>query len=95
MTINNLKYLYFSLKKKTNIVIRGNKGKKKFKKGLIKLLMIGAVLKAKLEFLLKIVATHLQIKFFIVALLGLIVNVARLWFDLKKGHSPQKVCLLL
>lgn len=58
----------------------------------MKLLLIGAVLKAKLEFLLKILATHLQIKFFIVALLGLVVNVARFWFDLKKGHNPQKVC---
>lgn len=57
----------------------------------MKLLLIGAVLKAKIELLLKIIATHLQIKFFIVAVIGLIVNIARFWVDLKRGQQPQKV----
>lgn len=57
----------------------------------MKLLLIGAVLKAKIELLLKIIATHLQIKFFIVAVIGLVVNIARFWVDLKRGQQPQKV----
>lgn len=57
----------------------------------MKLLLIGAVLKAKIELLLKVIATHLQIKFFFVAVIGLIVNIARFWVDLKRGHQPQKV----
>lgn len=67
------------------------KGKKKKRRALMKLLLIGAVLKAKIELLLKIIATHLQIKFFIVAVIGLVVNIARFWVDLKRGQQPQKV----
>ncbi|XP_055316948.1 uncharacterized protein LOC129576256 isoform X2 [Sitodiplosis mosellana] len=66
------------------------KGKKKKRRALMKLLLIGAVLKAKIELLLKIIATHLQIKFFVVAVIGLIVNIARFWVDLKRGQTPQK-----
>lgn len=72
--------------------LRGHKkGKKKKKKALMKLLLIGAVLKAKIELFLKLFATHLQVKFFIVALIGLFLNIAKFWIDLKRGHSPQKV----
>lgn len=77
-----------------NIGKRG-KGKKKKRRALMKLLLIGAVLKAKIELLLKIIATHLQIKFFVVAVIGLIVNIARFWVDLKRGQTPQKVCMWL
>lgn len=76
--------------------LRGaKKGKKKKRKAIMKLLLIGAVLKAKLELFLKLLATHLQIKFFIIALIGLFINVAKFWIDLKRGHSPQKVNLEL
>lgn len=72
--------------------LRGHKkGKKKKRKAIMKLLLIGAVLKAKIELFLKLLATHLQIKFFIVALIGLFLNIAKFWIDLKRGHSPQKV----
>lgn len=71
------------------------KGKKKKRRALMKLLLIGAVLKAKIELLLKIIATHLQVKFFVVAVIGLIVNIARFWVDLKRGQTPQKVCIRL
>lgn len=68
------------------------RGKKKKKiVGLIKLLILGAVIKAKLALLLKVLAVKLQIKFFLVALAGLILNAARFYLDLKKGHQPQKV----
>lgn len=74
------------------LALRGaKKGKKKKRKAIMKLLLIGAVLKAKLELFLKLLATHLQIKFFIIALIGLFINVAKFWIDLKRGHSPQKV----
>ncbi|XP_037040301.1 uncharacterized protein LOC119077236 isoform X1 [Bradysia coprophila] len=74
------------------LALRGHKkGKKKKRKALMKLLLIGAVLKAKIELFLKLFATHLQVKFFIVALIGLFLNIAKFWIDLKRGHSPQKV----
>lgn len=71
---------------------RGKKKKKQFKKAILKLLVLAALLKVKFEFLLKVMATHLQVKFFIIAALGLLLNAAKFWIDLKKGHSPQKVC---
>lgn len=71
---------------------RGKKKKKKEKiKALIKLFLIGALLKAKLTLLLKLLSAALQVKFFLVALAGLILNAARFYLDLKKGHHPQKV----
>lgn len=69
---------------------KGNKGGKK-KKGYMKIFMIGAALKAKLEMLLKLLSFHLQLKFFAIAAIGLIVNIARFWLDVKKGQAPQKV----
>ncbi|GLV39605.1 uncharacterized protein CBL_08328 [Carabus blaptoides fortunei] len=65
--------------------------KKKKRKALIKLLILGAVLKAKITLLLQLFTAALQVKFFLIALAGLIVNKIRLWYDLKKGHQPQKV----
>lgn len=57
----------------------------------MKIFMIGAALKAKLEMLLKLLSFHLQLKFFAIASIGLIVNIARFWLDVKKGQAPQKV----
>lgn len=73
------------------ITAKRGKGKKKKKKALMKLLLIGAVLKSKIELLLKILGTHLQIKFFIISVISLIVNIARFWVDLKRSQNPQKV----
>lgn len=50
---------------------------------------LGAIVKSKLELLLKILSFHLQLKFFAIALVGLVINLARFWIDLKK--QPQKV----
>ncbi|EFA06938.1 uncharacterized protein LOC103313673 [Tribolium castaneum] len=72
----------------------GESRKKKKKEkliGLIKLIIIGIVLKAKITLLLKALSAALQVKFFLVALAGLILNAARFYLDLKKGHQPQKV----
>ncbi|XP_063391567.1 uncharacterized protein LOC134677059 [Cydia fagiglandana] len=66
--------------------------KKKKKKAILKLLILGAVLKAKIGTLLQILSFKLQVKFFILALIGLGINLARFWIDVKKQHQPpQKV----
>ncbi|CAH2056628.1 unnamed protein product, partial [Iphiclides podalirius] len=66
--------------------------KKKKKKAILKLLILGAVLKAKIGTLLQILSFKLQVKFFIIALIGLGINLARFWVELKnKHHQPQKV----
>ncbi|KAL5282284.1 hypothetical protein ACFFRR_005460 [Megaselia abdita] len=70
----------------------GSRGKKKKKKkALVKLMLWGTIIKGKIELLLKILSAHLQIKFFLIALVGLLINIARFWIDIKKSHSPQKV----
>ncbi|XP_017841617.1 neurofilament medium polypeptide isoform X2 [Drosophila busckii] len=73
----------------TNYVTRGKKKKKK--KALAKLVLLGSFLKAKIELLLKILGAHLQIKFFAIALIGLLINIARFWIDVKRGGAPSKV----
>ncbi|XP_038217789.1 uncharacterized protein LOC119836502 isoform X1 [Zerene cesonia] len=66
--------------------------KKKKKKAILKLLLLGAVLKAKIGTLLQILSFKLQVKFFIIALIGLAINLARFWVELKHKHQqPQKV----
>lgn len=57
----------------------------------MKLLVLGAVLKAKIEMLLKILSFKLQLKFLAIAAIGLLINLARFWVDVKKSHHPQKV----
>ncbi|XP_068149113.1 uncharacterized protein [Drosophila tropicalis] len=74
---------------RSNGVTRGKKKKKK--KALMKLVLLGSFLKAKIELLLKILGAHLQIKFFAIALIGLLINIARFWIDVKRGGSPSKV----
>uniref|UniRef100_A0A1I8N2G5 Uncharacterized protein n=1 Tax=Musca domestica TaxID=7370 RepID=A0A1I8N2G5_MUSDO len=70
-------------------VTRGKKKKKK--KAIQKFILLGSFLKAKIELLLKILGAHLQIKFFAIALIGLLINIARFWIDVKRGGVPQKV----
>lgn len=55
----------------------------------MKIFFIGALIKAKVEMLLKILSFHLQLKFFAIALASFIINLARFWVDLKK--APAKV----
>ncbi|XP_055383716.1 uncharacterized protein LOC129613611 [Condylostylus longicornis] len=66
------------------------RGKKKKKKALMKLMLIGTIIKGKIELLLKILSAHLQVKFFAIALVGLIINIARFWIDIRRGGVPQK-----
>ncbi|KAH8350021.1 hypothetical protein KR084_011525 [Drosophila pseudotakahashii] len=74
---------------RSNGVTRGKKKKKK--KTIAKFIMIGSFLKAKIELLLKILGAHLQVKFFAIALIGLLINIARFWIDVKRGSPPSKV----
>ncbi|KAH8339776.1 hypothetical protein KR074_004803, partial [Drosophila pseudoananassae] len=74
---------------RSNGVTRGKKKKKK--KALAKIMLIGSILKAKIELLLKILGAHLQVKFFAIALIGLLINIARFWIDVKRGSPPSKV----
>ncbi|XP_034121820.1 titin isoform X2 [Drosophila guanche] len=64
--------------------------KKKKKKALAKVMLVGTFLKAKIELLLKILGAHLQVKFFAIALIGLLINIARFWIDVKRGSPPSK-----
>lgn len=67
---------------------KGKKGKK-HKKGIMKMFFLAAIVKSKIELLLKVLSFHLQLKFFAIALVGLVINLARFWIDIKK--TPQKV----
>ncbi|XP_053687086.1 uncharacterized protein LOC128736624 [Sabethes cyaneus] len=78
-------------KKHLHHILKLGKRKGKKKKTYIKLFMLGAALKGKIELLLKILSFHLQLKFFAIAAIGLLINIARFWFDLKKQPQPQKV----
>lgn len=62
-------------------------GKKK--KQLQRLLGLVMLFKAKLSLLLQLISTHLQVKFFVIAVISLLINVAKFWLDLKK--PPAKV----
>lgn len=62
-------------------------GKKK--KQLQRLLGLVMLFKAKLSLLLQLISTHLQVKFFVIAVISLLINVAKFWLDLKK--PPGKV----
>ncbi|XP_058459147.1 uncharacterized protein LOC131435357 isoform X3 [Malaya genurostris] len=80
-----------SPKKHLHHILKLGKRKGKKKKTYIKLFMLGAALKGKIELLLKILSFHLQLKFFAIAAIGLLINIGRFWFDLKKQPQPQKV----
>ncbi|CAL1686894.1 unnamed protein product [Lasius platythorax] len=64
-------------------------GKKK-KKHLQKLLALAMLIKAKIGLLLQLISTHFQLKFFVIAIISLILNAARFWIEIKKNH-PSKV----
>ncbi|KAM0729559.1 hypothetical protein ACS0PU_003436 [Formica fusca] len=64
-------------------------GKKK-KKHLQKLLALAMLIKAKIGLLLQLISTHFQLKFFVIAVISLILNAARFWIEIKK-NQPSKV----
>ncbi|XP_020281362.1 uncharacterized protein LOC109853548 [Pseudomyrmex gracilis] len=68
---------------------RGKKDKKK-KKYVQRLMGMAMLMKAKISLLLQLVSTHFQMKFFIIAILSLILNATRFWLEIKK-NQPAKV----
>lgn len=69
---------------------RKKKFGKKQKKHLAKLLGLAMLVKAKISLLLQLISTHFQFKFFIIAIISLILNAVRFWIEIKKSH-PAKV----
>ena len=57
----------------------------------MKLVALVLLLKSKLNLILKLISTHLQVKFFFIAVISLLINIARFWLDFKKSHHPSKV----
>lgn len=51
---------------------------------------LGAIVKSKIELLLKVLSFHLQLKFLAIALASLVINLARFWIDLKKQPKVRK-----
>lgn len=47
-------------------------------------------MKKKISLMLQLVSTHLQLKFFIIAIISLLMNATRFWLELKK-NQPAKV----
>ncbi|XP_071651412.1 uncharacterized protein [Temnothorax longispinosus] len=69
---------------------RKKKFSKKKLKHLQKILALVMLLKAKFSLLLQLISTHFQFKFFIIAVISLILNAARFWIEIKK-NNPSKV----
>lgn len=100
MTIYELIYLSYCKKKNRNNASlnfseesRKKKlklGKKK-KKHLKKLMMLGMMIKSKIGLLLQLISTHFQMKFFVIAVFSLLINIARFWMDVKRSSKPSKV----
>ncbi|KAF5304765.1 hypothetical protein FQA39_LY09542 [Lamprigera yunnana] len=78
-------------KSNKNVGVSRKKKKKEKIKAIIKVVVVVIVLVVKLLILLKLLAAKLQIKFLLIAVINLIINIARFWWDLKKGGHPQKV----
>ena len=53
--------------------------------------MLGMILKSKITFLFQLFSAHFQLKFFVIAVVGLVINAVRLWLQLKQTLHPQKV----
>lgn len=58
---------------------------------MMKLMMLGMMLKSKLSTFMMVFGTLLQLKFLALSILNLIVGIVRLYLDLTKKKEPQKV----
>jgi len=66
------------------------KGGKKKKKYIQKFMGVAMMIKAKLSLLLQLISTHMQFKFFAIAIISLILNATRFWLEIKR-NQPSKV----
>ncbi|XP_047103815.1 uncharacterized protein LOC124722717 [Schistocerca piceifrons] len=65
--------------------------KKKKKEALMKLFMLGMLIKSKISLLMGALGTILQLKFLGLAVLNLLVGLFRLWLEWLNKKTPQKV----
>lgn len=69
----------------------GRGKKKKKKQALMKLFMLAMLIKSKISMLMGALSTFLQLKFFGIAILNLLIGLIRLWVEWSKHKTPQKV----
>jgi hypothetical protein len=58
---------------------------------MMKLMMLGMMLKSKLSTIMMLFGSVMQLKFFGLSMLNLLVGLVRLYLDLTKKKEPQKV----
>jgi hypothetical protein len=58
---------------------------------MMKLMMLGMMLKSKLSAIMTVFGAFMQLKFFALSMLNLLVGLVRLYLDLTKKKDPQKV----
>jgi hypothetical protein len=58
---------------------------------MMKLMMLGMMLKSKFSAIATVFGTIMQLKFFALSMLNLLVGVVRLYLDLTKKKEPEKV----
>jgi hypothetical protein len=70
-----------------------SKRRRRRRKGdkMMKLMMLGMMLKSKLNTIMMVFGAFMQLKFFALSMLNLIVGLVRLYIDLTKKKEPQKV----
>jgi hypothetical protein len=58
---------------------------------MMKLMILGMMLKSKLSTFMTVFGTLLQLKFLVISIINLIVGIVRLYFDLTNKKEPHKV----
>jgi hypothetical protein len=71
----------------------GEESRKRRRKGdkMMKLMMLGMMLKSKLSTFMMVFGALLQLKFLALSILNLIIGIVRLYLELTKKKEPQKV----
>lgn len=68
----------------------GKRKKNKKKRIMLKYLAVILVLLTKFNILFKIFHSHLEMKFFGIAIMGLIMQFTKFWLDVKTGYNPPR-----
>lgn len=68
----------------------GKRKKNKRKKTMLKYLAVIFVILTKFNVILKLFHSHLQMKFFGIAVMGLIMQFFKFWLDVKTGYNPPR-----
>lgn len=70
---------------------QGSQKRKRKEDKLMKLMMLGMLLKSKFSTIATVFGTIMQLKFFALSMLHLLVGLVRLYMDLTRKKEPQKV----